>query len=180
GFQIEADQLLDDGSDLGPIVSAGDVSADGRENIAAMEGGGNFGADHPIGVGDLANAFDAIVVLDHGHQAVVGQHEELPALRFRDHSPARTADAGIDDRHEYCSGREVGRGAEEEASAVSNRKSIYLVGEIDNAEMGCDAIHDALAEGHRIVRDAEIGHEDYGWRRFDGRLLRHERARDEE
>jgi hypothetical protein len=31
-----------------------------------------------------------------------------------------------------------------------------------------------------IVRDAEIGHEDYGWRRFDGRLLRQERARDEE
>jgi hypothetical protein len=52
--------------------------------------------------------------------------------------------------------------------------------EIDYAEVGGDAVHDALAEGHRIVDDAEIGHEDDGWRRFNGRLLRRKRARDEE
>ncbi len=52
--------------------------------------------------------------------------------------------------------------------------------EIDNAEVGRDAIHDALAEGHRIVRDAEIGHENDGWRRFDGVLLCQKRAGDEE
>ena len=52
--------------------------------------------------------------------------------------------------------------------------------EIDNAEVGRDAVHDALAERDRIVHDAEIGHEDDGWRRFDGRLLRQERAGDEE
>src|SRR5208337_2326041 len=80
GFQIEANQFFDYGADLGPVVAARDVSAYGREDIPAMESGGNFGADHPIRIGDLANAFDAVAVLDHGHQAVVGQHEKLPTL----------------------------------------------------------------------------------------------------
>src|SRR5207245_5673097 len=60
----------------------------------------------------------------------------------------------------------VGRGAEQEKSTVSNRKSIDLMREIDNAEVGGDAVHYALAESHRIVKDAEIGHEDDGWRRL--------------
>jgi hypothetical protein len=48
--------------------------------------------------------------------------------------------------------------------------------EIDNAEVGRDAIHDALAESDRIIDDAEIGHEDHGWRRLDGRRLRQKRG----
>jgi hypothetical protein len=43
--------------------------------------------------------------------------------------------------------------------------------EIDNPEVGGDAVHDAFAESHRIVEDAEIGHEDDGWRRLHGRRL---------
>ena len=52
--------------------------------------------------------------------------------------------------------------------------------EIDNAEVGRDPVHDALAESHRIVNDAEIGHEDNGWRRLHGRLLRDKTARAQE
>src|SRR5258706_495270 len=85
-----------------------------------MEGGGNFGANHPIRVGDLTNAFDSIAVLDHRHQTVIGQHEELSALGFHDHSLARTADAGIHDRHKHRSSREIGRCAKQEASAVAS------------------------------------------------------------
>ncbi len=51
--------------------------------------------------------------------------------------------------------------------------------EIDNAEVGRDAVHDALAERHRVVDDAEIGHEDDGRRRLHGRLLRQKGARDQ-
>ena len=106
GFQIEADQLLDRRADLSPVIAPGNVRADRRENIAAMEGGRNFGADHPIRVSDLANGLDAVAIFDHRHKAVVGEHEELAALRFHDHRFARTADGGIDHDDEYCSGRE--------------------------------------------------------------------------
>src|SRR5260370_7455810 len=98
-----------------------------------MEGGGNFGSDHPIGVSDLANALDAVAVLDHRHQAVVGQDEKLPALGFHDHSLARTAYAWIHDSHKHCSGREVGRAAEHNASALPPRKALHLLRPIDTA-----------------------------------------------
>ena len=57
GFRSRRTSCFNRGSNLGPVVAARDVRADGRENISAMEGGGNFGADHPVGVGDLANGF---------------------------------------------------------------------------------------------------------------------------
>jgi hypothetical protein len=161
GLQIEADQLLDDGADLGPVVAAGEVSAYGGKDIAAMEGGGNFRPDHPVGIGNFANTFDAVAILDHGHQAVVGQNEELTALRFHNYGLARTAYGGIDDHYENGTSREVGCGAKQEARAVSNRKRIDLMREIDDAEIGRDTVHDAFAESDGIVDHSEIGHEDY-------------------
>ena len=163
-FQIQADQFLDGRADLGPIIAAGEVGAYGRENIAAVEGGGDFGADHPVGVRNLADGFDAVAVFDHGHQAVVGENEELSALRFHNQWLARAADRGINDYHEDGAGGEVGSGSEEEAGAVADGKSVDLVGEIDDSKVGRDAVHDTFAEGDRVVDDAEIGHEDDGGR----------------
>ena len=152
------------------------MCAHGRKNISAVEGGGNSCADHPTGVGDLANVFDAVAVLDQCHQAVIGQHEELTTLRFHHHRLARTANAGIDDCHEYCSGREVGRGAEQKHSAISNRKCIDLVSEIDNAEIGRDPVHDSFTQRHGIVDDSKIRHEYNGGRRVNRGLLREKSA----
>src|SRR5271165_123845 len=71
GLQVEANQLFDCRADLGPIVAAREVSADGRKNVAPVEGRGNLGADHPIGICDFTDAFDAVAIFDHRHQAVV-------------------------------------------------------------------------------------------------------------
>jgi hypothetical protein len=46
--------------------------------------------------------------------------------------------------------------------------------EIDDAEIGRNAVHDTFAESDGVVDDAKIGHEDDG-RRW-GRLLRRKRA----
>ena len=52
------------------------------------------------------------------------------------------------------------------------------MGKVDNTQVGRDAIHDTLAESHGVIHDAEIGHEDDGWRRLHGGCLRHERSRE--
>src|SRR5208337_2279967 len=163
---------------MGPVIPARDVCAYRGKNVPAMEGGGNFGPYHPIRVRNLANGLDTIAVLDHGHQAVVGQHEELTALRFHDHGLARTANARIDHDHKYRSGREVRGRTKQKAGAVADRERIDLMREVDDAEVRRDPVHDALAERYRIIDDAEIGHENNSWRWLYRRLLRQRWADD--
>ena len=84
GGNIEADELgdVECGTGLGPVVTAGEMRAGWREDVAAVEGRREFCADHPVGVGDLASGFDAVAILNEGEEAVVGDHEELADFGF--------------------------------------------------------------------------------------------------
>ena len=73
---VEADELgdVEGGAGLSPVIAAGEVGSGGREDVAAVEGGGEFGADHPCGICDLAG-FEDLVFAGGGEEseeAVVG------------------------------------------------------------------------------------------------------------
>jgi len=81
------------------------------------------------------NGFNAIAVLDLVIRPLSGSTEELSRFDLR-LQLAGTANAGIDDRHKHRSGLEVGRSAEQEASAVSNRKGVHLVRKVALRRLG--------------------------------------------
>ena len=113
------------GAGLGPVVAAGEMRSGGREDVAAVEGGGESRADHPGWVGDLAG-FDDLARAAGGHEreeAVVGEDEVLAARGVGDDGFAGAADGGIDDDDEDGVGGEVGRGAGEEAGAFGCRRA---------------------------------------------------------
>src|SRR5215472_19208110 len=133
--ELEADQVIEIelGTDLGPIFAVGQVGADGREDVAAMEGGGDRIGNHPAAVGDFAGGFEAVAVLHQGRQSVVGEDEVLSAAGFHHDGPAGCSHPGIDHHDEHRARRVVGRDPEEKPGTVNNRKGCDLVGEVDNA-----------------------------------------------
>src|ERR1700704_6638300 len=148
-----------------------------RKNIPSMKSGGNFGTDHPIRIRDLANAVDAVAVLDQRHEAVVGQHKQLSSLRFHHDRLARTSHPRIDHDYENGPRRKVGRGPKQKSGAILNRKWIDLMRQVDNPETWSDSIHHSLAQRHRVIEYSKIGHKNNRcWRRH-GRWLRDKIAR---
>ena len=131
------------------------------EDVAAVEGGGEFGADHPGGVGDLAGFEDLVFAGggEEGEEAVVGEDEVLAAAGVGDDGFAGAADGGVDDDDEDGVGGEVGRGAGEEAGAFGDVVGRDLVGDVDDADGGVDADHDGFADADGVVFDVEVGHE---------------------
>ncbi len=165
GVEIEADKVLQFGADLGPVVAAGEMRAHRRENIAAVKGGRDFRADHPVGIFDVADTFDTVAIGHHGDQAVIGKHKELASLGPDDDCLARAAHSRIDDADENGSSGKIRRGSKEKAGAVGDGKGGDLMGQVDDAQIGRDAVHDAFAKSDRVVDDTEIGHEDESRRR---------------
>ncbi len=160
-MQIEADQLSDveRGTGLRPIVATGRMGAGWGEDVATVKRGGDAGANHPGGVGDLVRLDDAVAILDEGKKTVVREYERLAHPRPGNDGLARRPDTGIDDDDENRVLRKVRRGAGQKACAHGDVVGLRLVGDVDNADAGGDAVHDCLADAYGIVFDVEVGHE---------------------
>ena len=88
-----------------------------------------------------------------------GTTKNWPILDLGDDGFARRADAGVDDAYEDRVLGEVGSGAGEEARALGDVVGRDLVGDVDDADAGSDAIHDGFADADGVVFDVEVGHE---------------------
>ena len=124
-------------------------------------------ANHPGWVPNFTSAFDPVAVLHKRKQPIIGKNEVLPSLRFHHEGLTSSAHPGIDYDHENCSGR-VKRGSTvKKTCAVQNRKRCDLMGEVDDAKIGLNSVHHALADGDRVVHGAEVSHEyNDGWSRW--------------
>ncbi len=174
GVEVEANGLIDRRADVRPGLAARQVGGDRGEDVAAVEGRGAAAGAHPAGVGDLTRAVEAVALGDERDEAVVGDDEELPALRARNQWLSRAAHARIDDADEDRVGRIVGRRVGQEARSVGHGERGHLVRQVDHADGRIDLQHDALADGDGIVARAEVRQEDDG-RRTAGAHRRREK-----
>src|SRR6266550_3555991 len=130
---VEPDEFgdVERGAGLDPVLAAGDVRSGGREDVAAVEGGGETGTDHPGRVCDLSGVDDLVWPIggQEGEEAVVREDEVLAAA-----------------------------GAGEEAGAFGDVVGRDLVGDVDDADTGIDANHDGLADADGVVLDVEVCH----------------------
>ena len=168
GSQIQPNQFADVhlGPSLRPIFAARQVRSRGRENVPAMKCRRQSRADHPMGIGDLSRAFDAIPILHQRHQAVIRKNEVLSALRFYDGGLASAAHRRVDDHHKHRAGGIVWCRAIKEACAIQDGEWGHLMRQVDNPQLGSDRIHHALAYVHGIIHHTEVGHEYYRGRIF--------------
>src|SRR5437879_13517712 len=92
-------------------------------------------------------------------QPMNGKNEVLPSLRFHHEGLTSSAHPGIDYDHENCSGR-VKRGSTvKKTCAVQNRKRCDVMDEVDDAKIGLNTVHHALADADRVVHGAEVSQE---------------------
>src|SRR5258708_28144650 len=168
GFELQAYQSVHHqfGTDLVPVFAARAVAPHRGEDVAAVECRGEFAADHPLGIGYFVGSLNAVPLFDEREQTVVGKNKILAAPGLGDDCLARAADGRINHDYEDGSGGIVGRSAVKEPRAIENRKRRDLMGEVDDADLGHDGVHDSPADGNGVVEDAEIGHEDDGGRIF--------------
>ncbi len=84
----------------------------------------------------------------------------LAFLGFDDDGFARGANSRIDNHYKDRARGIVRRDPLEKTCSLLNRVGSHLVRDIHDARIGRDAEHHRFADGHRVIGDAEIGHED--------------------
>jgi hypothetical protein len=160
--------LWNDGADEVVVPTGGEVGCGRRENVAAVEGGGDGGLNHPVLIGDFAGGVEAVAVHDGSEDTVVWGDKVLSLFRFSDDGFAGGANAGIDDDEEDGVGGVIGGDAGEKAGSFFDGKRSDLMGDIGEANVGRDAPDNGAADGDGVVGGAEVGHEDDGGARGCG------------
>src|SRR5882724_6520402 len=127
----------------------------GREDVAAVEGGGDGGLDHPVLVGDFVGGGEAVAIQGRSEDAVVWGYEVLVLFGFGDDGFAAGAYAGVDDDQEDGVGRVVRGYAGEEAGGFFDGVGRDLVGDVGQADVGGNTKDYGAADGDGIIGGAE-------------------------
>jgi len=133
------------------------MRGDGREDVAAMEGGTDWVPEVSRGR-NLAELCARTRREDHAEQAVVGSDEAMSA-DFRDDCSASAAYTRIDDGDVNCATGEIAPGLGERVSRFGDGIRCDFMRDIEQSGARADAQHDAFHSGDVVVGEAEIGEE---------------------
>jgi hypothetical protein len=160
-FQPHQLGYIDRRTRRGPIVAPRQVRPCRRENIPAVEGRGEGGANHPPGLVISRAATMPSRSATRVSKPLSGRTKNWPTLDCA-MIALRVLPTRIDHHHKDSIFGEVGCRTGEKTRALRNIERRHLVGDIDDVHPGSDPLHDRLADAHGVIFDVEVGHETDG------------------
>jgi hypothetical protein len=159
--ELEPDELVgvERRAGVGQRLAGGEPGGDRREQVAAVERGGD-GLEPPRRRRDLDRLGDPAEALGGGQQeAVVGADEQAVVERGAQRDGAAAgADLRVDDR-EMDAGRRVGEGAREHQRAGEDGLARNAVGEVDDAGGRAFVRDDGVHDPDELVLQPVVGEE---------------------
>src|SRR5919197_506558 len=130
----------------------------GREQIAAVKRPGD-GLERVRRVRELARLDDAAELLGgRNEESVVGPHVDAPLAVAQSQRPARAADPGIDDG-EMDPDRHVRQRVRERQGPLKHLPRGHAVRDVDDLDVGSNALDDAVAGPDQVVLQPEVRQE---------------------
>ncbi len=121
--------------------------------------GARDGLERVVGVCELMGGSDAAEALRRGKQQPVVRPDIQPAFAVAEcEGPARSADAGIDDREMHAR-RHVRQRVREHQRGLQHVAGPHAVREVDDLDVRRDPLHHAVAGADEVVLEPEVGEE---------------------